>query len=169
MILGLTAAIMGWAGVTLGGVVSDYLRRYTPNGRLWVGLFTASAPVPFIYWLLATDNTTTAYIANAVVALFAGMWIGPAASTVNDLVLPRMRAMASATYILFITFIGLALGPYSIGRVSVALGDDLRGAMMLSLIIFIPAIVLIAMGMRHLPNEEPTRLDRARAAGEVLD
>lgn len=169
MILGLTAAIMGWAGVTLGGVVSDYLRRYTPNGRLWVGLFTASAPVPFVYWLLATDNTTTAYIVNAVVALFAGMWIGPAASTVNDLVLPRMRAMASATYILFVTFIGLALGPYSIGRMSVALGDDLRGAMTLSLVVFIPAIILIAMGMRHLPSEEPTRLDRARAAGEVLD
>lgn len=168
-ILGLTAAIMGWAGVTIGGVVSDRLRRYRPTGRLWVGLFAASAPAPFIYWVVSAEDATTAYLANAVVALFSGMWIGPAASTVSDLVLPRMRAVAAATYILFITFIGLALGPYTIGRTSVALDGDLRGALVLSLLIFIPAAALIVLGMRHLHAEESTRLERARAAGEILE
>jgi hypothetical protein len=168
-VLGLTAALMGWAGVTLGGVLSDNLRRRAPNGRLWLGLVAGSVPIPFIYWLLVTEDTTTAYLVNAVVALLAGMWIGPAASTVNDLVLRRMRAMASATYILFVTFIGLALGPYTIGRTSVALGDDLRGAMLLSLLCFIPAVILLLLGMRHLPRDESTRLERARAAGEVLE
>ena len=60
------------------------------------------------------------------------MWIGPGASTVQDLVLPRMRATASAAYLLVVTFIGLALGPYTIGRLSVALGD-LRTAILLAL------------------------------------
>jgi MFS family permease len=101
------------------------------------------------------------------VGLFAGMWIGPAASTVNDLVLPRMRAVASALYILIITFVGLALGPYSIGRISVALDDDLRSAMLISLVVFIPAVFLLLAAMRHLERDERTRLERARAAGET--
>ena len=33
-----------------------------------------------------------------------------------------------------ITFIGLALGPYTIGRLSVALGNDLREAMLWGLL-----------------------------------
>ncbi len=37
--------------------------------------------------------------------------------------MPRMRGTASAFYILMITFIGLALGPYSIGKLSDALAQ----------------------------------------------
>ena len=48
---------------------------------------------------------------------------------------PRaLRATASAAYLLVVTFIGLALGPYTIGRLSVALGD-LRLAMLLALLV----------------------------------
>lgn len=166
-VLGLTAAGAGFTGVALGGIVSDALRRRTPNGRLWVGLFTAIAPVPGVVALLLVESTALAYAINVYVGLFAGMWIGPAASTVNDLVLPRMRAIASALYILVITFVGLALGPYSIGRISVALEDDLRSAMLISLVAFVPAVLLLLAAMRHLEREERTRLERARAAGEA--
>lgn len=167
-VLGLTAALAGFAGVALGGIASDALRSRTPNGRLWLGLVCSTAPVPGIALLLLTDSTPLAYAVNVYVALFAGMWIGPAASTVNDLVLPRMRAVASALYITVITFVGLALGPYTIGRVSDALGDDLRGSMLISLVVFIPAAILIGLAMRHLPGEEATRLQRARNAGEQV-
>jgi putative copper export protein len=78
-----------------------------------------------------------------------------------------MRAVASALYILVITFVGLALGPYSIGRISVALEDDLRSAMLISLVAFVPAVLLLLAAMRHLEREERTRLERARAAGEA--
>ena len=63
----------------------------------------------------------------------SSLWIGPGASTVQDLVLPRMRGSASAAYLLVVTFIGLALGPYTVGRLSVALGD-LRTALLCALI-----------------------------------
>ncbi len=165
-VLGLTAAIAGWAGVTLGGVWADRWRRTNPAARLWIGVLTGTAPVPFIAWLLFTPSTTTAYMLNAVAALAAGVWIGPAASTVNDLVLPRMRAIASATYILAVTFVGLALGPYTIGRVSVALDGDLRTAMLLALLANVVGVALLAIGARHLERDETTRIERARAAGE---
>jgi hypothetical protein len=84
---------------------------------------------------------------------------------VQDLVLPRMRGSASAAYLLVVTFIGLAMGPYTIGRMSVALGD-LRAALLISLIANLLAAVLILVAGRRLPADEQGLLARARAAGE---
>ena len=79
--------------------------------------------------------------------------------------MPRMRAIASAAYLLVVTFIGLALGPYTIGRLSVALGD-LRSAMLLALLANGAAAALLLLAARHLPRDEASRLERARRAGE---
>ena len=47
------------------------------------------------------------------------MWVSkPSPTTANDLVMPRMRAVAGAWFLLMNTIIGLALGPYLIGKVS---------------------------------------------------
>ena len=109
-------------------------------------------------------------------AVFSPMWVGPAATTVNDLVLPRMRAVASAFYIMMVTFIGLALGPYTIGQISDALaadgansGDALRYGMLSSLAILVLTIVCLGLALRTVGEDEATKLDRARAAGELLE
>ncbi len=125
--------------------------------------------------ILLAENIYVAYVANFLFAVTSSMWIGPAASTVNDLVMPRMRALASAYYILMITFIGLALGPYAIGQLSDGLNaagmdssEALRTAMLSSLVLFVAAIVFLLFVLRHLVPEESSRLDRARAAGESI-
>ena len=164
-VLGLTAAIAGWLGVTLGGVAADALRRRRRNGRLWVGIFAGLFPLPFAVLMLLTPSTTLAYALNFAVSLGAGMWLGPGASTVQDLVLPRMRAVASAAYILVITFVGLALGPYTIGRLSVAL-DDLRLAMLFALLANLGAVAMLILASRHLVRDEANVMARAIAAGE---
>ena len=165
-ILGGAAMFGGLLGVMAGGVVSDRLRRRTPNGRLHVALVTAVVPLPLIVWLLNTPTLGVAYALNFVVLFLSSMYIGPGISTVQDLMLPRMRATASAAYLLAITFIGLALGPYVIGRLSEALGD-LGLAMQLSLIVNVVAAAMILLAMRHLPRDENTRIERARALGET--
>jgi len=167
LVLGGTAAVAGWLGVTLGGVWADRWRLRAPCARLYVGMCTALLPLPLVLWMLATGDTRLAFALNFPVGVGASMWIGPGASTVQDLVLPRMRAIASAAYLLVVTFIGLALGPYTIGRLSVALGD-LRSAMMLALCANAVAVVLFFLAARHLPRDEATRLDRARVAGELI-
>ncbi|MBW2281706.1 MAG: MFS transporter [Deltaproteobacteria bacterium] len=164
-VLGLTSAVGGFIGVTLGGVMADRFLERTRRARLYVAIFTAAAPVPFVIWLLTTDNVMLAYGINFVVSLVGGMWIGPGASTIQDLVLPRMRAVASASYLLIITFIGLALGPYTVGRLSVAL-DDLRTAMILAMAMNAVAVFFLVLAARTLPEDERTRVERARAAGE---
>jgi len=171
--LGLGAALGGGIGVTLGGIVSDLLRRRYVNGRLMVIAAVPILSVPIVIVFLTTENPTTAYIGAFFFSLVAPMWIGPAAGTLNDLVLPRMRALASAFYIMMITFIGLALGPYLIGYVSdviASTGVDpanaLRQAMIYSLFTFVIAGIAIVMALRFLPTDEATRLERAKTAGE---
>jgi len=166
-VVGLTAAAGGWLGITVGGLLCDRMLPTRRTARIWVGVFTALAPVPFAIWMLTTESVTIAYVMNFVVTVTTSMWVGGAAATVQDLVMPRMRATASATYILVITFVGLALGPYAIGRISVATGD-LPLAMMLAFIANGAALAFLLLAMRSLPADEDSRLERARAAGEPV-
>jgi MFS family permease len=80
--------------------------------------------------------------------------------------LPRMRAIASAAYLLVVTFIGLALGPYTMGRLSVTFGD-LRTALLCAVAANALAAVFLALAAHYLPADEASRLERARAAGEA--
>lgn len=163
--VGLTAAAAGVLGVTIGGLLADRLRGSRPEGRLYVALVAAACIVPLAWWMLSTPDVRTAYVLNFPVSMFASMWIGVGASTVQDLVLPRMRSVASAFYILVITFVGFALGPYCIGALSDALGD-LGQAMRLSLLVNLVAMVFLWRALATLPRDESTLLARARAAGE---
>ena len=168
VIIGATAAVAGFVGVTLGGLVADRLRARRPSGRLAVGIVAAILPVPLALWMLTTESTTMAYVINAPLTLLQSMWIGAGASTVQDLVLPRMRAIASAFYLLVITFIGLALGPYAVGALSDATGDLTMG-LRWSLLISVFAVTFLVLALRHLERDEASLHDRARRAGETLD
>jgi hypothetical protein len=134
LLLGGTAAAAGWLGVTLGGLWSDRWRRSADGARFYVGMVAAILPLPFLVWMLRSESNTTAYALNVLVSITTSMWIGPGAATVQDLVPARLRGTASAAYLVVITFIGLALGPYH-RPLSVALGNDLRQAMLWGLLV----------------------------------
>jgi MFS family permease len=174
-LVGLPAAVGGWLGVSFGGALSDRWKARAANGRLWVGWLTAVLSVPSGLLMLHTDSLTLAYVMNFVFALVSPLWLGAGASAVNELVLPRLRAVASAFYILLITFIGLALGPYTMGKLSDVFaaggadpGTALRDAMSIGLAMFGVSAVALALAARFLPAEEASRLERARAAGEAI-
>lgn len=165
-ILGGTAAAGGFLGVTLGGLLADAFRRRSPRGRLFVGVLNALAPPLVALVMFTTESRPLFYALSFVFSILSSLWIAPGASTVQDLVLPRMRATTSAAYLLVITFIGLALGPYTIGSVSEELGD-LRVAILLGMLANAAALVLILLAMRHLERDETSVRARARAAGEA--
>lgn len=172
-ILGLSAAVGGWLGVTMGGVLADKFRARTVRAKLYVGMMAMGLSVPSALTLLLTDSIVLAYVMNFIFSITSPMWVGPAAATVNDLVMPRMRAIASAFYILMITFIGLALGPYMIGQISdtiVGNGDSaaaaLREGMLWSLCMYALALTMLILAALYVGKEEASRLDRARALGE---
>jgi fucose permease len=95
------------------------------------------------------------------------LWLGPGAATVQDLVLPRMRAVASAALLLVVTLVGLALGPYVMGGLSEATGD-LRVAMSAGLLANLAAAAFLGLAVRTLERDEASRVERARAAGEPI-
>jgi MFS family permease len=167
LVLGLTAAAAGFLGVTLGGVLADRWRRRGPTGPLRVAILTAILPVPIAVMMFTTGDRALAYALNFPLAVLSSMWIGPGASTVQDLVLPRMRASASAAYLLVVTFVGLAMGPYAVGRISVALGS-LRAAILCALCANALALICAGLALRRIGADVATRLDRARAAGEAI-
>ncbi len=158
-ILGATSAASGWLGVILGGVIADRWRLARVDGRLRLGMAAALLPLPVGYAFLSTDSVVLAYLLNFPLGLFAAGWIGGGAATVQDLVPPRLRATASAAYLLVITFIGLALGPYGIGRASVAFGD-LRLAMLMGFAANGIAVACLWRAGRSLADDEARVRDR---------
>jgi MFS family permease len=166
-VIGGMGALSGFLGVTIGGIVADRLRRGNPAGRLWVVLFGAIMQAPFLAIAFTASSTTVFYPAIAVAQLLASSALGAAAATTQDLVLPRMRGAATATFFIGTTLLGLAMGPYIAGRVSTLSGSLSTG--MLSLLLSVPITVGCAIAaIRLVPAAEATREARARAAGEAI-
>lgn len=165
LFVGGAAAAGGWLGVTLGGLLADRWRRRDPRGRLWVGMLNAVLPIPATLLMLAVPDARAALALSLPLYVVAALWLGPGASTVQDLVLPRMRAVASAGFLLVVTLVGLAMGPYTIGRLSMATGS-LRTAMVMVLPMNVVALVLFMLAARGVAHSESSKLARAREAGE---
>ncbi len=174
--LGMGAAAGGFIGITLGGVFADYLKQKFPSGRLVLGYIALFGTIPFLLLLLYSDSLVYAYWLNFVLTIVGACAGGVPPSTAADLVMPRMRAVAGAYFILVNTFLGLALGPYFIGKFSDLFhatgmneADALRNAIAISLFTLIPALIFLILAQRHLGRDESSRLDRARALGEPVD
>ncbi len=175
MYVGLGNAAGGLIGVTLGGYLADLLKRRIPSGRLAIGYFAVFGTIPLVLWMVYTDSLYMAFALNFLYHIPSASWPGIPPSTAADLVMPRMRAVAGAYYILVNTFIGLAIGPYAMGQLSdlfVASGmgsaESLQLAITSSLSIFIITLVFLTLAWRHLPRDEASRLDRAKALGEPV-
>lgn len=167
LIIGWTVAVSAAAGVILGGYLSDLWRQRDARGRLFVNMLSAVVPMPLVGFLLTTDSLAAFYWVNPIAHLFASAWVGAAVATLQDLVLPRMRATAGATYILGTTMVGLALGPYYAGKMSVLTGSLQYGIAALYLM---PPLTVLGLwiGARRLATLEATKVERARAAGEPI-
>ena len=151
LLLGAPAAVTGFLGVVIGGRVADWLFTKMPAGRLFVVMFGLLAPVPVVWVMFTTDDRTVFLMMAAIAQLFASSALGAAAATSQSLVLPRMRGVATATFFLATTLVGLALGPYLAGLVSAKADGDL-GLGMLSLLWIAPiGVVLLLVALKLVP------------------
>jgi MFS family permease len=166
-IIGWGAAVSAAAGVILGGVVADLWRRHDPRGRIFVNMASVIIAAPLSWFIFTTESLATFYWVFPFAHMAGAMWVGAAVATMQDLVLPRMRATAGATYILGTTMVGLALGPYFAGKVA-DVADSLRAGIF-ALYLIVPLTLLgLWVGSRRLAELEATRVERARAAGEAI-
>lgn len=165
-VLGGSGAASGFLGVILGGRMSDWLRSRNPSGRILVVMFGILAPVVPIWIGFTTGNPIVFYVMNFLAGMFAATALGAAAATTQDLVLPRMRGTATASFFLATTLVGLALGPYMVGQISELSGSMRTGV--LSLIGVAPiSLALLIYAYRVLPRAEATIAERAQAAAQA--
>jgi len=166
-IMGWGAAVSAAAGVIMGGVISDLWRRRDPRGRIFVNMASVIIAAPLSWFIFTTDSLKTFYWVFPLAHMAGAAWVGAAVATLQDLVLPRMRATAGATSILATTMVGLALGPYFAGKVGDVAQSLQTGIFALYLIV--PFTLLgLWLGSRRIAELEATRIDRARAVGEVI-
>ena len=81
--------------------------------------------------------------------MMGSCWVGASVATLQDLVLPRMRATAGATAILGTSMVGLALGPYVAGTVAKASGSLVTG---IAALYVVPPITLFVLWWASSPD-----------------
>ena len=172
-VLGSNGAIAGFLGVIIGGRIADWLRARNPAGRLLVVMFGAISPIVPIWLAYTTSNPTLFYAMGFLAGMGGAAALGAAAATTQDLVLPRMRGTATASFFLATTLVGLSFGAYFVGQISDFAGTVVAGKNtgnlrvgILSLLGFAPiALALLIYAYRTVPAAEATRNERAGEAG----
>ena len=166
LLLGAPSAVAGFLGVIFGGRAADWLFARYANGRIWVVLFGLLAPIPTAIGMFTTDNVNNFFVLAFITQMFTASALGAAAAASQALVLPRMRGIATATFFLATTLVGLALGPYMAGYVSAKNGDDLSVGVLSTLWVAPVGLALLIAALKMVPEASRTLLQRARDAGE---
>lgn len=158
LVLGLSYACAGFSGITLGAVLTDRLiLRYGERVRLIFSagaIFCASAA---LVGCLLSATATTAFFWTVPFNFFSAMWLAPAAANVSSQVPARIRATASAVYIVTQVFLGTALAPFFVGALSdqlallgVGPGQAVKQSLLLSQIAVVPTITCLLWSWRRM-------------------
>ena len=149
----------GVAGILLGGWLGD---RMGKRDRKWYAL------APAICYVLGTPLFIAGVLSGTWMAAFAlfvipqalvYVWLGPVLTAVQHLVPGRMRATASASFLLINNLIGLGLGSWAIGALSKHLtpvygaADALRYAIAAGLCLYLVAGLLMLLASRFLARD----------------
>lgn len=148
----------GVLGTWLGGWLGDRLGPTRPGGYALIpavcflitaptfalGLF---APTLWIAWLLFT-----------VGQMLALAWLGPVITAIQHIVLPTMRATASASFLFINNLIGIAFGIYFLGWMSDTLkaahgADSLRYSILYGLGFYLLAAIFYLFAARRLRED----------------
>jgi MFS family permease len=147
--MGSVVLIGGCIGVFAGGWLADRL------GHLDRGWY---AKLPAIAWAVTAPTFAAGLMAPSLwlawpLLLIPNalniLWLGPVITAVQHLVPQRMRSTASASFLLINNLIGLGVGPYLIGAISVALkqqygAESLRYAAVGCTVFYLIAALLMA-------------------------
>lgn len=165
-IINLVGAVIG---VLLGGMLADVWKQRDLRAPLWIMGISAFSNMVGIVVLLSVSSIEAFFATRAVLAVLGALWGGSTAAMIQDLVLPRMRGSASASFTLVSIVISSGMGPYWAGKISALSGSLITG--MLSLLVLVPiGLGLLVIAAKRMPHENAkARLARAIAAGEPAD
>lgn len=177
--MGALLLVGGSLGIFMGGVVSDRLGKID---RAWY------PRVPAIAWLIAAPmfilgfrlhQPVLAWCVLLIPNALNTLWLGPIITASQHLAPSRMRAGTSGTFLLINNLLGLGLGPWLMGALSVMLkkqyGDQsLVIAAMIGIGLYVVAAVLALLAVRPLKRgwveegEEVPAPPRSQVTGSIL-
>jgi MFS family permease len=164
--LGLVNIAGAAIGVLLGGWLTDRWKLHDRRAPMGVLAISAIGILPCILVMLLVFNFRTFLVATFFLGIFTALPGGANGAMIQDLVLPRMRGAAAASYTLVAIVVSSATGPYWAGKVSAMTGSLTAG--LLSVLCLLPfALLLVWLTARRLLHETPaSRLALAESAGE---
>src|SRR6476646_1228123 len=110
--------IGGCAGVFAGGWFADRLGRGDRRWYAWLPAIAWLIKAPTFVAGFFAPNLGLAWILLLIPNGLNILWLGPIVTAVQHLVPARMRATASASFLLINNLIGLGVGPLLIGSIS---------------------------------------------------
>jgi predicted MFS family arabinose efflux permease len=163
----------GLAGTFAGGALADFLRarRGEQRWQLWVPgvAMLALIPVQLLCYLGGGAAMVAALLLSSMLSL---TFLGPAYATAQALAMPRTRAVAAATVLLFKGVVGLGFGPLLVGAASdllapVAQEQSLRLGLLLVPLFNLWAGVHFFLAARHLHRSRQAAATQADIAARV--
>jgi len=126
-VIGPVRGVLGFAGVLLGGMLTDRLGRMNTRWRLSVPAIACLAVAPAELAFLLGDSTPIWVGGLILSSLLTFLHQGPVFAAALSVAKPRMRATITALLLLFSSLVGQVIGPLMIGwlndRLAPTLGD----------------------------------------------
>jgi MFS family permease len=165
--LGLAIGLTGGLGAYLGGRLADGMGRRDRRWYVWLPAIELAVAVPFVVGFVLLESRIAALLCFIPFHLLASMYLGPMLSTIQNLVVPRMRATASAVNLFVVNLVGLGIGPLLMGFLNDRLADDygqeaIRWSLLFVGIVGGGASILFYAAGRNLRQD----LDAARQAAD---
>jgi len=166
---GLLSALLATIGAVAAGPLTDWLgAKMGGKGMVWLVLASLAISPFFGLWTYSAASAGEFYVRFTIYSLILTLWLPPTYTLILGLVLPRMRGIIFATYLIIMTLLGQGLGPYVVGIVADRNGGDLgRAVMSINAVAPVIVILLIIVLIRYR-RDEASVLERARAGGEQV-
>lgn len=141
-LLGQWGLVFGTAGTLFGGVLADWLRRYTETGRVLTVALGLLLGGPLAVWLL-TIRDPGLFVPVFCAAFFCLSWYnGPITAVIFDVVPARISATVAGAYLLFIHLAGDAIAFPLVGALSDRFGID-RAVLLLPAVAIVGGLIIL--------------------------
>lgn len=141
-ILGKSGLIFGTAGTLFGGLLADWLRKYTPAGRVLTVALGFLIGGPLGVWLLTITDLTLFIPVSCAVFFFLSWYNGPIAAATFDVVPAKIGSTVIGAYLLFIHIAGDAIALPLIGKLSEIFGLE-KAMLLLPIVAFLGGGVIL--------------------------
>ncbi|MFL5447131.1 MAG: MFS transporter [Gemmatimonadales bacterium] len=141
-LMGTWGLISGITGALFGGALADWLRRYTPTGRvitIGLGLLIGG---PLTVWLLTVRDMGLFVPVFAAAFFFLSWFNGPIAAVIFDVVPAKISATVAGAYLLFIHLVGDTVAFPLVGALSDRFGLD-QAVLLLPLVAILGGLVIL--------------------------